>query len=154
MDQQTVAREVRAQLDTFRQIVARDPTHLDSHQHVHRDEPVRSVLLGLAREIQIPLRSSSPEVKYNGCFYGQTATGDPAREAIEVEALMHVLRNLPAGVTELGCHPGFTPDLDTMYQNERELELHTLCDPRVTKCIADEKITLCSFADVSLHGFG
>src|SRR5919202_807658 len=40
-----VASEAIRQLDAFRRLVGRDPTHLDSHQHVHRWEPVLSVLL-------------------------------------------------------------------------------------------------------------
>ncbi|HEU4600169.1 MAG TPA: ChbG/HpnK family deacetylase, partial [Solirubrobacterales bacterium] len=30
------AAECRAQLERFRELVGRDPTHLDSHHHVHR----------------------------------------------------------------------------------------------------------------------
>ena len=34
-DAHAIAEEVSRQLAAFREIVGRDPTHLDSHQHVH-----------------------------------------------------------------------------------------------------------------------
>ena len=42
-DPAAVAAECRMQLAVFRDLVGRDPTHVDSHQHVHLDEPVRAV---------------------------------------------------------------------------------------------------------------
>src|SRR5687767_8712154 len=38
-DAAAVWAEVRRQLATFQDMVGRDPTHLDSHQHVHLREP-------------------------------------------------------------------------------------------------------------------
>ena len=72
--------EVRRQLDAFRRIVGRDPTHLDSHQHVHREQPLRSVCLGLAEELGVPLRHFAPRVRHVGGFYGQAADGSPYPE--------------------------------------------------------------------------
>ncbi len=48
-DHAVVAEELARQLWSFRRQVGRDPTHLDSHQHVHKNEPVRSAALDLAR---------------------------------------------------------------------------------------------------------
>src|SRR5262245_31404094 len=42
--------EAIRQLELFRRLLGRDPTHLDSHQHVHRLQPVRTVLRELADE--------------------------------------------------------------------------------------------------------
>src|SRR5437763_1168331 len=38
-DPGAVADEVARQLATFRHLMGREPTHIDSHQHVHREEP-------------------------------------------------------------------------------------------------------------------
>src|SRR5712691_10496693 len=43
-DMIAVADEVSRQLTTFRRLVGKDPTHIDSHQHVHLGEPLRTVL--------------------------------------------------------------------------------------------------------------
>ena len=137
--------EVERQLDAFRSLVPRDPTHLDSHQHLHREEPVRSIMLATSRRLGVPLRSFSPWVRYCGSFYGQTGTGEPLPSAIGVEALVTILRGLPEGVTELGCHPGYADDLRSQYAAEREREVEALCHERVRATLAAEEIELRSF---------
>src|SRR6266566_7386787 len=44
-DRAAVTEEVSRQLAAFRRLMGREPTHIDSHQHVHRDEPVHSVVV-------------------------------------------------------------------------------------------------------------
>jgi predicted glycoside hydrolase/deacetylase ChbG (UPF0249 family) len=147
-DAVTLKEEIDRQLDTFHTLLGRNPTHMDSHQHVHRDEPLRSILADKAGTLGVPVRHCSV-VKYCGSFYGQTATGEPWRESITVDALLRILAELPSGVTELGCHPGMGIDLDSMYLHEREQETAVLCDPRIRQAIASEDIVLCSFHDIA-----
>jgi predicted glycoside hydrolase/deacetylase ChbG (UPF0249 family) len=144
----TTADEVSRQLAEFRRLVGREPTHIDSHQHVHRHEPIRSVLVEVSKELGIPLREVSPEVRYRGDFYGQTENGEAFLDNISISALMKILADLPAGFTELGCHPAQQADLDTMYSAERLQELSVLCDDRIRQAIVKMEIELCSFHDV------
>ena len=146
-DEQAVESEIRGQLAAFRGLVGRDPTHLDSHQHVHRFEPVASVALDVAEEIGVPLRSRDPRIGYRGDFYGRTREGRALHEAITVQALVDLLRSLPEGVTELGCHPGEGSQSDGEYVTERQLEVRALTDFRVRATLDSEGIGLCSFAD-------
>lgn len=141
-----VAEEAARQLAAFRRLIGRDPTHLDSHQHVHLREPVRSVLIEVANELGVPLRHYEPRIRYCGDFYGQTGEGLPLPEAISVDALTKVFASLPPGVTELACHPGLDGELQSTYRSERVQELRVLCDPRVRAALAAEEIELCSFA--------
>jgi predicted glycoside hydrolase/deacetylase ChbG (UPF0249 family) len=148
-DTAAVADELARQLAAFGRLVGRDPTHMDSHQHVHLKDPVRSVVVAIARGLGVPLRHCSPDVQYCGRFYGQTAEGVPFPEGIGVDGLITILAGLPRGCTELACHPGEGGDgLDTMYRRERAVEVTTLCDPRVRAAIAAERIELRSFGNV------
>jgi hypothetical protein len=97
-------------------LFARGPTHLDSHQHVHREEPLRSVLLEAGRRLGIPVRDLAPGLVYRGDFYGQTAKGEPLPDAIAVDALLGLLSSLPPGITELGCHPASDPEASRAMQ--------------------------------------
>ena len=144
-DMAAVADEVSRQLVAFRHLVGKDPSHLDSHQHVHHREPVRSILLDAAHKLGVPLRHFSQKVCYRGDFYGQTTEGAPLPAAISVVALIHILATLPAGLTELGCHPGEGIDLYTMYCAEREQEVKVLCDPRIHAAVRAMGIELRSF---------
>ncbi|HEY3302555.1 MAG TPA: ChbG/HpnK family deacetylase [Candidatus Binatia bacterium] len=145
-DGAAIKTEVAKQLAAFRRLVGKHPTHIDSHQHVHQREPARSVLIDIARKLGVPLRHVSPSVHYCGDFYGQTAEGDPLPGAITVEGLLKIIAALPDGLTELGCHPGYGNELDTMYRDEREQETRVLCDPQVREALDSLDIDLVSFA--------
>jgi len=146
-DSAAVADEVARQVAAFVDLMGRNPTHFDSHQHVHRTEPVRSIVGREARKSGVVLRDDDPEVRYCGDFYGQSDKGDPYPEGISVERMLKIIHNLSPGTTELGCHPGASADLDSIYRSERAIECQTLCDPRIRAAIMAEDIVLCSFSD-------
>jgi chitin disaccharide deacetylase len=144
-DAAAVAAEAARQLELFHRLVGRAPTHLDSHQHVHRDEPVRSVLAEIAGRLRIPLRHFCGTIHHCGGFYGQDGKGSSFPDAISPAALIRLFADLPAGVSELGCHPGFDEELDSVYCAERADEVRTLCDPSVRAALEAEGIRLWSF---------
>lgn len=150
-DPAAVRKEVARQIKLFFSLMATSPTHLDSHQHVHRRDPARTVLQDFARELAVPLRHFTPSVQYCGEFYGQTSEGEPLPKAIEREGLIEILAGIPDGVTELACHPGYPEDLDTAYAGERVHEIGALCDDRIRQVITEKEIQLISFAQVPEH---
>jgi predicted glycoside hydrolase/deacetylase ChbG (UPF0249 family) len=147
-DEEAVRAEVGRQLRAFRELVGRGPDHLDSHQHVHRQGPAARALAEAARALGVPLRHDAPGIRYCGNFYGQTADGAPLPGALDPDRLAAILRELQPGVTELACHPGLAEGLDTMYRDEREAELRTLCDPQVRATVAAEGILLRTFGEL------
>lgn len=147
-DVTAIADEVQRQLSAFHALVGRGPSHIDSHQHVHLREPTRGILSAVANDLGVPLRHCCPPIQYCGDFYGQTVEGQSLPDAISAEKLITILRTLPPGYTELGCHPGEGNDLVTAYRDERAVELRVLCDPRVRRAIGALGITLCSFLEV------
>ena len=147
-DADAVAAEIMRQLSMFRQLLGREPTHLDSHQHVHRSEPSRSIVMELGCSLGIPVRHFG-SVEHCGAFYGQTNEGYPYPEGLTVDHLVDLISDLPVGVTEISCHPGLQPDVDSMYCAERVQELNALCDPRVRECLVTSGIEICSFHDLS-----
>jgi predicted glycoside hydrolase/deacetylase ChbG (UPF0249 family) len=145
-DVDAVEAEIRAQLDAFRDLVRADPTHLDSHQHVHEQEPAAGVMRRLADELAVPLRNVTRGIRYRGDFYGRTAAGSPLPDAITAERLIEIITALSPGVTELACHPGLEDVGDPAYGDERRRELEALCDPRVRDAISTGGIQLRSHA--------
>jgi predicted glycoside hydrolase/deacetylase ChbG (UPF0249 family) len=151
-DPEAVALEVDRQIGRFVSLVGRAPTHLDSHQHVHLQEPARSAVLARGQSLGVPVRNCTPGVRFRGEFYGQDAKGTSCLEHVGVDALMRVLTSLPAGVTELGCHPGYAEGLTDPYTREREVELRALCDPEVHESVRTQEIRLLSYGTLSsLH---
>lgn len=143
-----VRKEAIRQIARFHRLTGGDPTHFDSHQHIHLRSRLTPCFAELAAQYGIPLRSCRSNVSYYGGFYGQDEKGQSFPACIGVHALVGILVNLAPGFTELGCHPGYTNGLDTAYGYERGLEVASLCDPSVRNTIDDQGIALCSFREV------
>lgn len=132
--------ECREQLERFRELVGRDPTHLDSHKHVHESDPeVGAAAEALAAKLGVPLRNRA--IRYERSFYG--------RDAISPQHLMALIEALPPGWTEIGCHPAAGPVPTSSYDAERQIELATLRDPGVKNLLNVTGVQLCSFAQVN-----
>jgi chitin disaccharide deacetylase len=135
------------QLRSFRELMGRPPTHLDSHHNLHRNRRLLPYFLEAADRYGLPLREHSP-VRYFSGFYGQWA-GETHLEQISVQGLIGLVESeISAGVTELSCHPGYCdPQLRSSYRMEREVELRTLCEPAVRAFFSARRIRLVNFGE-------
>jgi predicted glycoside hydrolase/deacetylase ChbG (UPF0249 family) len=151
-DAHAVRREFLSQLSRFRALTARNPTHLDSHQHAHRQGAARMVLRAAGARLGLPVRHFSRSVRYCGDFYGQDLDGRPRHEQVTPAAMVRLLSSLPAGaITELTCHAGEDDRLNSTYAAERRMEVVALTDDSVRRAVRELKITLCSFASAPLQ---
>jgi chitin disaccharide deacetylase len=123
--------ELERQLELFRSLVGREPTHLDSHHNVHLLPDAAPCFAEVAEARDLTLRGAGP-IRYLPSFYGQW-DGQTHLEQIGVDVLLAMIeREVGDGFTELGCHPGYVDrTLASTYSVERETELRTLCDPIV-----------------------
>jgi hypothetical protein len=144
--------EIGNQIDAFRQIMGRFPTHLDSHHHVGRYEPLLELMLFFARALRVPLRAQDASVRAAARrerlrtpdhFMG----GSGPEPYWTSERVLDHLRTLPTRVSEFMTHPGyFDEDLAySRYGKQREVELEGLTDPRARELIAREGIRLAHF---------
>jgi predicted glycoside hydrolase/deacetylase ChbG (UPF0249 family) len=150
--------EYRAQYNKARELLGRDPTHLDTHHWVH-DHPALEWAIGeLARETGAAARIHTDEQRDRLRARGVRTPDHFAREfqhegKIGVEQLLDLFERLAkrTGITELMCHPG-EADKDMVkksgYARERSTELATLTDPRVRAAAKHLGITLATFADI------
>jgi len=154
-----VRAEVERQFERFCSLVGREPDHIDTHQHVHREALVGDVVRAFAARHGLALRGHGG-LRYVGGFYGQDDTGGPYPEGITPERLIELIDALPGdgvtgSVTELSCHAGHVAADDplggTMYRIERNVECRTLCDPHVRARVARGDVCLGTFADFSLR---
>jgi predicted glycoside hydrolase/deacetylase ChbG (UPF0249 family) len=150
--------EYRAQYEKARDLLGRDPTHLDTHHWVH-DHPALEWAIGeLARETDAAARIHSDEQRDRLRARGVRTPDHFAREfqhegKIGVEQLLDLFERLAKrkGITELMCHPGEADEdmaKKSGYARERSTELATLTDPRVRAAAKDLGITLATFTDV------
>jgi predicted glycoside hydrolase/deacetylase ChbG (UPF0249 family) len=144
--------EARAQLGRFREIMGRPPTHFDTHHHTHRLPAVLEALLTLAWETGCPVRCASDETRrvlrrenipttdlFVDGFHGEGATASNLRR---------ILAALPAGTTELMCHPARVDaelSAGSSYAEARERELAVLTDRGVRQQVQALGIELIHF---------
>ena len=146
-DRQAVKRELEEQFNRFVDLTGQLPTHLDSHQHVHREFNVGHLFIKLSLRYGLPLRGYS-EVVYNSRFYGQWEYGKTEERYISVEFLISLLKAAKRGITEIACHPGYVvAEFNPVYNWEREVELKALTNPRVKSVIEEEGIQLINYQD-------
>jgi predicted glycoside hydrolase/deacetylase ChbG (UPF0249 family) len=145
----TCEQEIRRQYDRFVELLGRKPTHIDSHQHVHRHPMRRTLFAELAQRENVPMRDHS-SVVFKGGFYAQWEYGVSDPSKVSFEALMRILsREIGEGVYEMSCHPGhYDADFDAVYHRDRELELRTLVDPRLPPAIRELGIELISYREL------
>ena len=144
--------ELGNQIDAFRGLMGRFPTHLDSHHHVGRHEPILELVFDFARAIKVPVRTQDGQVRAAArglkIRTPDHFMGEADAEAYwSAERVLEHLRTLPAGVTEFMTHPGyFDEDLAySRYAKQRETELAGLRDPRAREVIEREGIRLAHF---------
>jgi predicted glycoside hydrolase/deacetylase ChbG (UPF0249 family) len=147
--------ELGMQIDEFRKIMGRFPTHLDSHHHVGRHEPILELVLDFAHAIKVPVRSQDDDVRVAARRLALKTPdhfmGESGPEAYwSSERVLAHLRELPGGVTEFMTHPGYY-DADLAYSRygrQRETEVDGLTDPQARALIEREGIRLIHFGNL------
>jgi chitin disaccharide deacetylase len=147
--------EARAQLLRFREIMGRLPTHLDSHHHAHRTAAVFEALVTLAWETGLPVRSAAPWMKERLQKEGIPTTDHFVEEFHEAgatrESLLRILKDAPAGTTEIMCRPAVVDDelrTSSAYADARTRELEVLTAAEVRQTLQALGITLVHFGQL------
>ena len=146
--------ELGTQIDAFRKIMGRFPTHLDTHHHVGRLTPVLELVLDFARALRVPVRSQDAQVRRAARALGLRTPdhfmGESGAEAYwSRERVLEHLAALPVGLSEFMTHPGyFDEDLAySRYGRQRETELAGLTDPEVRQAARRTGIRLAHFGN-------
>jgi predicted glycoside hydrolase/deacetylase ChbG (UPF0249 family) len=134
-----------AQLERFRELMGRDPTHVDSHHHVHMTR--MRAFAAIVAPIGVPLRGEG-RIAYIRDFYAHTSLGrsDIARVG-RARLLALVAAHADHELIELGCHPAkATAELSSSYRDERVAELASLTASGLRAELLAAGFELASFA--------
>ena len=151
--------------------------HADSHQHMHVLPGIIEIVIGLCREAKIPALRAPFAPLFAGKFggVGQFAgrvglallarnaaglarkagisvpnhfVGIVAGEAVDEAELLHAIKNLREGVTEVMMHPG-TENEEIVrvsgWQHDFEAEFGAILSPKVAKLAAEEGVEIVNF---------
>jgi chitin disaccharide deacetylase len=150
-----VRAEVQAQVERFESAIKRRPTHLDTHHHVGLHSPVREVVLEVARALDVAVRSQDAgtraRVRSAGLRTPDHFFGESGPDAYwSRDRTVRHLRELPVGVSEFMCHPGWCDAAlaYSRYGRQRETEMIGLGGVDARATAAALGITLCTFGDL------
>jgi predicted glycoside hydrolase/deacetylase ChbG (UPF0249 family) len=154
------------------------PSHLDTHKHTHLLPPVLNAVARISAEFQIPWVRRPFDLPLHGgrvpwqrqavskslgfaragfhrvlARYGCRTTdhfaGFQLTGRYDAAELANLIRNLPDGVTEFMCHPGFcTEELQaarTRLKESRRRELDALTSLEVREAIEESNVTLARY---------
>lgn len=138
----------RVQVARFRELTVSEPTHIDSHHHIHASGERMAVFARLARRLGVPLRHDG-SVRYIGEFWARTENEQPQLERVSRASLLQLIATrVEDGFTELACHPArVTGDFTSSYLEEREVELETLTEAGLREEIEAGGVRLVSYLD-------
>jgi predicted glycoside hydrolase/deacetylase ChbG (UPF0249 family) len=147
--------EIGNQIEAFRRLMGRFPTHLDSHHHVAKDGALLDLLCFFAKALKVPMRAQDADVRararQDGIRTPEHFMGESGPEPYwSAEMVLAQLSALPAGVSEFMTHPGYFDDdlAYSRYGKQRETEVTGLTHPDVRALIAREGIRLAHFGNL------
>ena len=151
-------REFRAQHARARELLGRDPTHVDTHHWVQDDPAIFEAFLALARETGAAARALDGDerdrLRAGGVRAPDRFRRDFYGDGTGVDHLLSILDEIArsdAATTEVMCHPGETDAAlarRSSYARQRPPELAALLDPRVRRKVEELGLVLSSFRDL------
>lgn len=160
--------ELSAQINRCRQLGV-EPTHLDSHHHIHAHPRLRSVVQRVCRRQGIEkartYRALSPACSVGAFLLSALALAPPRRPLAGPDAFLGLEASVSrdyvaslaaamdrqAGILELMCHPGYcdaTLQAVSSYTTEREAELRSLLAPELTRLLAQGGLESISYREL------
>lgn len=131
-----VEAELKRQIETFVAIIGRMPDHIDTHKRHTTDEGIQEVLEAYARRHDIPVRNLS--AKHIGSFGINSDDGSVAQ-------LKRSIDEATDEYNELMTHCGYSDSYlreHSSYNDPREQELASICDPSIEQYLANKNIEL------------
>ena len=144
-----------------------NPTHLDSHQHLHLLPTVRNIACEIAKKFNIKWirltsskltglqeigvnllsRALKSEIKRQKLRFADHFLGFPERGRINEERLLLILQCLKPGLAEMMVHPGYDASDKYDWDYCWEDEIKALNSERIKKIIKEQGITLTNFKE-------
>ena len=140
-----VPTELARQVEKFVQIVGTKPDHLNTHKILTTEGKLREILLEYTNRANIPLRGFC-DVKFIDSYYGQHANDD-----LSVEQLKKSIDEAADEYNEIMCHVGYSDDYlrkTSSYNDPRERELFTICDPLIRQYLEQKEVKLCNWKQI------
>ena len=143
----SVEKELKRQVDKFISIVGAMPDHIDTHKKHTTTHGIKEVLLEYSKLNKIPIRDFG-YAKFIDLFFGFHSEGD-----VSIVQLMKAIDEATDDYNEIMCHVGYSDDYlreHSTYNDPRELELESICDPTIKLYINEKTLTLSNWKCINI----
>jgi chitin disaccharide deacetylase len=142
-----VKAELYRQIEKFISIVGTKPDHIDTHKKHTTESGIKEVLQEYVNQKKIPVRDFG-YAKFIDLFFGFHSDGD-----VSVSQLKKAIDEATDDYNEIMCHVGYSDDYlreHSSYNDPRELELKSICDPDIKQYIHEKGLTLSNWKSISV----
>lgn len=143
-----VQAELERQIEKFISLVGREPDHLDSHKKHTTTEGIKEVLEAYSAKHNVPVRDFG-NAKFIDVFFGFHSNGD-----VSVRQLKKAIDLATDEYNEIMCHVGYSDDYlreHSSYNDPREQELASICDPSVKHYLVEKGLELCNWRQITAN---
>ncbi|MFK3703697.1 chitin disaccharide deacetylase [Klebsiella sp. NPDC088457] len=153
-----IAHELACQYRRFIALFGCEPTHIDSHHHVHMIAPIYPIVAAFARENGVALRIDRQLAQRDGLAQDAARSsegftsefyGDAISEALFLQSLDASLQREETSL-EVMCHPAFVDNtiMGSAYCYPRLTELEVLTSASLKYAVAERGYRLGTYRDV------
>lgn len=153
-----IAHELACQYRRFIALFGCEPTHIDSHHHVHMIAPIYPIVAAFARENGVALRIDRQLAQRDGLAQDAARSsegftsefyGDAISEALFLQTLDASLQREETSL-EVMCHPAFVDNtiMGSAYCYPRLTELEVLTSASLKYAVAERGYRLGTYRDV------
>jgi len=132
------------------------PTHLDSHHHVNRIDPMKEVFIKLAREYNLPVRNNfdvPSDIKTVNKFFMEFDMLGQTKDIWKDMTVNNLIQDCKTYETvEVMCHPGYIDHVVLERSSLTDARAYTTKDlqnPKYQKALEKEGITVGTYQDLS-----
>lgn len=143
----SIEKALKRQVDKFVEILDAKPDHIDVHKRINLTGQVEKVLREYSKVHKVPVRMLG-YAKFIDSFYGPHANGD-----LSVNQLKRAVKEATDEYNEIMCHVGYSDDYlrkTSSYNDPREEELKSICDPSIKNYIKKQGLTLIDWHSIKI----
>ena len=145
-DFENVQKEFDRQVEKFISIVGARPDHIDTHKLHTTDAGFIETLHPYSDAYKVPVRDYG-FAKYIDIFFGFHSGGD-----VSVGQLKKAIDQATDEYNEIMCHVGYPDDYlreHSSYNEPREQELKSICDPSIKRYLKEKGLELVSWSELN-----
>ncbi len=147
--------ELARQVELFEKIVGHKPDSIDTHKRMPTDDKeIEAAIKKYCKVNPTPVRGFG-HAKFIRSFFGYNVDGSGklSEDHVSLDSLKNAIDQATDEFNEIMCHVGYSDDYlrsNSSYNDTREIELKSICDPEIKGYITSKGLTLCNWKQVEL----